>query len=193
MLTTLILGTSLGGCKIPGLSSLAKKKETTPTSNQFPEKSFWGDRVVSRVLPVRILLRKGWQQAPPNSLHSKADLQIYHPGQNIYLVVLGEGKTVVPPGKLEEQARRYVQMLEQGFTSPASQASQPAIIQINKFPAVQYEIAGEVMGKPVTYLHTTVEMADYYYQVVVWTASDRYPANGEEMRSIVQGFGADKN
>jgi hypothetical protein len=192
VLITLVLVTSLGGCKVLGLSSLVKKKQATPTASQFAENSLWGGQVVSGGLPVRILLRKGWQEAPPNSLHSKADLQIYHPGQGIYLVVLGESKTVVPPDKLEQQARRYVKILEKGFTGSTSKESQPATIQINQFPALQYQIEGEVMGKPVTYLHTTVEIADYYYQVVVWTASDRYTANEQEMRSIIQGFGSDK-
>ncbi|MBU6229023.1 MAG: hypothetical protein KGQ93_04965 [Cyanobacteria bacterium REEB459] len=193
LLLTLILGTGLGGCRILGLSSLVKPKDVTSSASQFAEKSLWGgDRVVSRVLPVRIALRKGWQEAPAHSLHSRADLQIYHPGQNIYLVVLGESKTVVPSGKLEQQARRYLQLLEQGFTSSTSKESAPVTTQINKIPAVQYEVEGEVMGLPVTYLHTTLEIADYYYQVVVWTASDRYAANGAEMRSILQGFGSDQ-
>jgi hypothetical protein len=35
-------------------------------------------------------------------------------------------------------------------------------------------------------------MLDHYYQVVTWTAADRYDDNREEMQAIVQKFGPDQ-
>lgn len=191
-LFVILLTLSLAGCRTLGLPSLVKEPEATATNNQFLERSVRGDRVVSKILPVRLRLRPGWQEAPINSLHDQADLQIYHPGQQIYLVVLGESKAMVPAGNLEQQASRYLALLESGLTAPVSPASRTGVSQIANFPAIQYELQGQVLGQAVNYLHTTLEVADHYYQVVVWTPKDKYVANGEEMGGIVQGFDSDQ-
>ena len=187
-----ILTLSLVGCRTLGLPSLVKQPEATTSGNQLLERSVRGDRVVSKILPVRLRLRSGWQEAPAKSLHDRADLQVYHPGQQIYLVVLGESKAVVPVGTLEQQANRYLALLESGLTAPVSPPSRTGVGQIAKFPAVQYELQGQVLGEAVNYLHTTVEVGDHYYQVVVWTPKDKSVANREEMGEIVQGFDSDQ-
>jgi hypothetical protein len=66
------------------------------------------------------------------------------------------------------------------------------ITQVGNYPAVQYELQANVRGESVAYLHTTVDMLDHYYQVVTWTAADRYDDNREEMQAIVQKFGPDQ-
>lgn len=191
-LVVIILTLNLVGCRTLGLPSLVKQPEATATNNQFVERSVRGDRVVSKILPVRLRLRPGWQEAPVNSLHDRADIQIYHPGQQIYLVVVGESKAVVPAGTLEQQASRYLALLESGLAAPISPASRTGVNQIASFPAIQYELQGQVLGQVVNYLHTTLEVADHYYQVVVWTPKDKSVANGEEMGEIVQGFDSDQ-
>jgi hypothetical protein len=40
----------------------------------------------------------------------------------------------------------------------------------------------------VAYLHTTIEMGDHYYQVVVWTPDDLRMANADAMESVVKEF-----
>ncbi|MFM7221417.1 MAG: hypothetical protein ACKO21_14645 [Nodosilinea sp.] len=191
-LVVMILTLSLTGCRTLGLPSLVKQPEATSTSNQFLERSVQGDRVVSKILPVRLRLRPGWQEAPANSLHDRADLQVYHPGQQIYLVVLGESKATVPAGTLEQQASRYLALLESGLTAPVSTPARTGVSQIANFPAVQYELQGQVLGQEVSYLHTTLEVGDHYYQVVIWTAKNKAVANREEMGKIVQGFDSDQ-
>jgi len=191
-LVVILLTLSLAGCRTLGLPSLVKQPEATATNNQFLERSVRGDRVVSKILPIRLRLRSGWQEAPAKSLHDGAELQVYHPGQQIYLVVLGESKATVPAGTLEQQASRYLALLESGLTAPVSTPARTDVSQIANFPTVQYELQGQVLGQEVNYLHTTLEVGDHYYQVVVWTPKDKYVANREEMGGIVQGFDSDQ-
>ncbi|HIK44848.1 MAG TPA: hypothetical protein IGR64_08145 [Leptolyngbyaceae cyanobacterium M65_K2018_010] len=186
------LATGLVGCGRLGLSSSADEAAAAAMGNQFVDRSVRGSSLVSKMLPVRLRLRRGWQAAPAKTLHPSADLQAYNPGQEIYLLVLGESNTSVAPGNLEDQASRYVQLLKGGFQQVISNEARTSVERVSNFPAVQYEVRGEVLGKSVAYLHTTVQMDDHYYQVVVWTPNDLHAANAEEMRAIVQEFGPEQ-
>ncbi|MGF1570341.1 MAG: hypothetical protein ACFCVD_20095 [Nodosilinea sp.] len=188
----LALGLALTGCS-DGSSTLSEANTTTSeanttTTNQRVAGSLGRDRLVSKVLPVQLRLRRGWRPAPAGVLHSSADLQAYNLGEDIYLVVVGESSDVVAQGELDSQATTYIQMLKAGFDQVISPESLTEVTQVGDFPAVQYQLQGEVLGKPVAYLHTTVRMNENYYQVVVWTPADLAAANTEEMKAIVQGI-----
>ena len=184
---TLSLG-PLAGCSTLGLSGSAPNPENEE-SNQFVERSVRGNAIVSRPWPVSLGLRSGWRPAPPKSLHPEADLQAYNPNQAIFLIVLGESSTNVPPGNLNEQAARYIQLMKGGFTRVITDEAPTGVSMINNNPAVQYELRGEVLGKSVAYLHTTIQTGDAYYQVVTWTPDTRHAANAAEMRAVVEEFG----
>ncbi|QQE67021.1 hypothetical protein GFS31_37270 [Leptolyngbya sp. BL0902] len=184
------LGLLLSGCQTLGLAG-SSPDGAIESGNQFVSRSVRGSQLISRTLPASLSLRRGWQMAPPQTLHPNADLQAYHPGQAIFLVVLGESKTSVASGTLEQQALQYLQIMRRSFDQVTSPESRTGVAQISSYPAVQYAFQAAVRGESVAYLHTTVEMGEYYYQVVAWTRADRYPANADEMRAIVQGFGPD--
>lgn len=176
----------LAGCGTLGLS---RSPESTGTmANQYVEGGFRGEMLVSRMKPVRLRLQNGWQPAPTASLHPNADLETYNPDQTMFLIVLGEDRDAVAPGNLEAQADIYLQILKGGFGEVIANQARTSVDQVNGFPAVQYEVRGNVNQRPVAYLHTTVEMGDNYYQVVVWTPDDLRIANSEAMRAIVQEF-----
>jgi hypothetical protein len=103
-------------------------------------------------------------------------------------VVLGESRAAVNQGNLEEQANIYLQILKGGFAQIIANQARTGVERVNSFPAVQYEVRGNVSQQPVAYLHTTVEMGEEYYQVVVWTPDDLRMANADAMRSVVQEF-----
>jgi hypothetical protein len=157
-------------------------------ANQYVDRGFRGTMLVSRLKPVSLRLQNGWRAAPAGTLHANADLEAYNPDQTMFLIVLGEDRTAVAPGNLEDQANFYLQILKGGFTQVMGDQSRTEVNEINGFPAVQYEVRGDVAQNPVAYLHTTVEMGDNYYQVVVWTPDDLRMANADAMRAIVQEF-----
>lgn len=142
--------------------------ENSRTANQYLSQSVRGSTLESTTVPASLRLRNGWQMAPANTLHPNADLQAYHPGQDMFLVVLAESTTSVPPGNLEEQAARYLDLMKRGFDRVLSNEQRTQVERINNFPAVQYELKGDVLTQAVAYLHTTIQMDERYYQVVVW-------------------------
>ncbi len=184
------LGLSLASCGPVGTTDGAEGS-ATEMSNQFMSRSVRGNHLVSKMLPVRLRLRRGWQAAPANVLHDSADLQAYNPDADIFLLVLGEQRANVAAGSLDEQASRYVQIMKTGMTQVLANESRTDVSSVSTSPAVQYQLRGEVLGKSVAYLHTTVELDENYYQIVVWTPDDRQAANLGEMQAIVQGFGPD--
>ncbi len=187
----LSLGLLLSGCETLGLSGSSPDADTE-AGNQYVSRSVRGNRLVSRNRPASLGLRRGWQPAPFPSLHPSSDLQAYHPGQGIFLVVLGENKTSVMPGTLEQQAMQYIQLMKLGFDLVTNPEARTGVSQVGTYPAVQYALQANVRGESVAYLHTTVEMGEYFYQVVTWTRADRYPANADEMRAVVAEFGPDQ-
>ncbi|HZG40291.1 MAG TPA: hypothetical protein VEZ50_16555 [Nodosilinea sp.] len=185
----LVLG--LTGCATLGLSPRSARntgQETGDMGNQYVDRGFRGETLVSRIKPVRLRLQNGWRAAPTGTLHPNADLEAYNPDQNLFLVVLGESRAAVNQGNLEEQANIYLQILKGGFAQIIANQARTGVERVNSFPAVQYEVRGNVSQQPVAYLHTTLEMGEEYYQVVVWTPDDLRMANADAMRSVVQEF-----
>lgn len=182
------LGLLLSGCQTLGIAGSDPNLQND-YGNQYVSRSVRGSRLISRTLPVGLRLRRGWQPVPTQTFHPSSDLQAYHPGQAIFLVVLGESKTGVTPGTLEQQSSQYLQMMKLGFDQVTSAQSRTGVSQVNRYPAVQYALQADLRGQSVAYLHTTIEIGDHYYQVVTWTATNRYLANADEMSAITQEFG----
>lgn len=57
--------------------------------------------------------------------------------------------------------------MKRGFDRVLSNEQRTQVERINNFPAVQYELKGDVLTQAVAYLHTTIQMDERYYQVVV--------------------------
>ncbi len=189
-----VVAIGLTGCNTLGLPNpFGGRAESM--ENQYVSRSLRHRDLVSKMLPVQLRLRDGWQPAPTGSLHRQADLEAYHPDQGMYLIVLGESHDALDNAgaDLEEQATIYLQLLKGGFENMISGETQTSVNQVNSLPAVQYELRGEVLEQAVAYLHTTLELDDHYYQIVVWTADHRWGANESAMRQIIEGFQVTQN
>ncbi|WP_155523748.1 hypothetical protein [Nodosilinea nodulosa] len=182
---TVVLGAA--GCSTLGLSR--SPQGTDEMKSQYVDSGFRGDTLVSRMKPVSLRLQNGWQAAPTGTLHPSADLEAYNPDQNMFLVVVGESRAAVAQGNLDDQANIYLQILKGGLSQVTNQ-ERTDVDRVNSFPAVQYKVRGDVGQQAVAYLHTTVEMGEDYYQVVVWTPDDQRLTNADAMQSIVQEFRA---
>ncbi|MGB3310421.1 MAG: hypothetical protein WA939_22625 [Nodosilinea sp.] len=181
-----LVALGLAGCSTLGLSR--SPEESDEMGNQYVNRGFRGNLLVSRMKPVQMRLQNGWQAAPSGTLHPTADLEAYNPDQDMFVVVLGENRAAVAPGNLEDQASNYLQILKGGFSQITANQARTGVERVSSFPAVQYEVSGEVAQRSVAYLHTTVEMGEEYYQVVVWTPNDLRTANADAMQSVVQEF-----
>lgn len=161
-------------------------------SSQRVERGWRGERLSSQESNARLELPRGWQPVSDNDLHPDAELQAYHPNQEIYCIVVGEDRaTVANSGDLNQQAQIYLQILKSGLDRILSQENTTGVARVNGLEAVQYDLSGTVFGADVAYLHTTVAANDRYYQVVAWTPNNRFPENVDDMKAIIQNFNVD--
>jgi hypothetical protein len=58
-------------------------------------------------------------------------------------------------------------------------------MDINGNPALQYEIHASVDEIQVTYLHTTLETAEHFHQILAWTLQSRFASNSSELQQVV--------
>jgi hypothetical protein len=69
-----------------------------------------------------------------------------------------------------------------------AQTNGPKNFVVNNNPALQYEITGKINNIDVTYLHTTVETANNYHQVLAYTAQGDFQKNRAEMEQVIDSF-----
>lgn len=184
----IVVAVCLGLGGVTGCGMFANGDNTAqPTSYQSLRTGMTGNTLQSNQAPIELRLPVGWDAAPNRSLHPNADLDAQHLEREIYLVVLAESVTAVRYLQLNENAALYRQLLADGFTR--REAENPTGLNtLGPYPAVQYELFGQVGDQSMTFLHTTLQAEDHYYQIVAWTPTDRYVENKGIMADAVQGF-----
>ncbi len=127
---------------------------------------------------ARIGLPSGWR---PATLNASASLQAVQPVQGRYLIVISESRedydnTVT----LAAHSTQAVNRLTSGLRILASRG--PVDTTVDGFPARQFELE-TLQGKSLlNFLHTTVEGARAWHQVVCWAPRSQYS------RSLFEGM-----
>jgi hypothetical protein len=76
--------------------------------------------------------------------------------------------------------------LMEGLSS--AEYSGPEKLTVDGKPAIRYIIRGAFDNTNIVYLHTTVEGANNYYQILAWTIKSGYQKNSAELLQVVEGF-----
>jgi len=132
---------------------------------------------------ARIGLPSGWR--PGRSLSAAASLQAVNPVRRRYLVVISESRedfdlTV----DLAEHANRTVGALTGALRLLGR--SGPVEREVAGFRARQIELETLANGTLITYLHTTIEGARAWHQVVGWATRSSYSRAAFD--SMLDGF-----
>ena len=132
---------------------------------------------------AQIRLPTGWK--PAKLLNESATLQAVHPVQRRYLIVISESRedfdlTV----DLAEHAARTVSTLTGALQVLGRHG--PTNRQVGGFPARQFELETIVDGTLITYLHTTIEGARAWHQVIGWATQSQYSRSVFD--SMLEGF-----
>lgn len=132
---------------------------------------------------ARIGLPSGWK--PGRLLNVSASLQAVHPIQRRYLIVISESREDFDHTMtLAAHATETVNRLTSGLRILASRG--PVDAHVAGFPARQFELE-TLQGKAlVTFLHTTVEGARAWHQVVCWAPRSQYSRSVFD--SMLEGF-----
>lgn len=185
------LGLPMTGCVQWGNSTrtAGEEIESLPTTQQSVRRTLRGRYLQDGEGQFQVRLPSNWEPSSDQSLNASADLRAMNRRNDIYFVAIAEPTSAVQANGLEGNAQIYRQLLisalDQGGTETPT-----GVTQFNGYPAVQYEIRGQVQGTPIVYLHTTVAVEDQLYQLVAWTPADQYPDNQEEMQNIILSFDA---
>lgn len=140
--------------------------------------------IVSSDGEYQIQVPAGWKQI--TNLHEKADLQAADRLREMYIIVLSESKSDFEEMSLDKHSQITIGNLLGRVTS--SETSGPTALVINGNPAVQYVVSGTIDNLKITYLHTTVETAKSFNQILAWTLRSRFDQNRAELQNVIQSF-----
>lgn len=176
------------------LSVLLAANLTGCRTNQDSEVVSNGDKFISdgpAVLRntstnVSIIVPSGWMKVGED-LRRSHDIYAMQPSKLLYTTVLSEDDANLKRFGLADNSLQYRKLIRDQLENFESE-TKTEVTRIDGRKALQYEIRGTVDDQPVVYLHTTVEGADGYYQVVGWTTADRYRENKDVLESVVESF-----
>jgi hypothetical protein len=104
----------------------------------------------------------------------------------MYVVVLSENRLDFDDMSLEKNSEITRKGLLEGSKSP--QTSEPRKLTVNGSPALQYEIRAIVDNLHIVYLHTTVETAENYHQILAWSLRSRFEKAKPVFQDLIASF-----
>jgi hypothetical protein len=196
-----LLGLGLGGC-IP-FWELAQDSSPSPSPNTSttvsptstpdtqPSASITpsnGNVYVSPNGQIQVTLPSGWSKA--TGLNERAELEVSNAPQNMYLIVLSESKADFQKNRQDISLPKHSEItrgiLVKSLTNV--QTVGPKNLTINGNSALQYEILGKSGNLDIAYLHTTIETANNYHQMIAYTSQAEFSKNRSEMEEVINSF-----
>lgn len=170
-----------------GLSScLSRSPKATVTGNN--ESVTVASDLENSETQVKITVPADWTVVRDETRQS-ADIQAVYQPRNLYAKVLSESASGLNIFDLENNSEQYRWLIQQELDK-FERETRTGLTSLNGKQAVQYEIRGIVDGTPVVYLHTTVQGAEDYYQVVGWTTQSSYQENKKTLQQVIESFRA---
>jgi len=134
---------------------------------------------------LQVTVPEGWQKQ--TDLHQEAEIQTGNPKKDLFLIVLSEAKMDFDNITYEDHSKLTREPLLKNLIN-AKLESGPKILTINGLPAVQYEISGSVDKIKIRYIHTTVDGAKQFHQILAWTLPSNFEKYHVELEAVVASF-----
>lgn len=120
-------------------------------------------------------------------LNSEATLQAANLREELYVIVIKESKTEFPKSAdVDTVVNLARDSMQQRITG--AQASTPVPVNINGYPARQFEISGTVSGIQVKYLYAVVETQGNFYQIMTWTLTSHFDDGKPKLQKVINSF-----
>ncbi len=133
---------------------------------------------------IQVTIPSGWKE--DRELHESAELQASQRAKELYIIILSESKQDFQQMTLEGHSKITRDTLMGNIKS--AELSAPVSMTVGGYPAVQYEISGFVDNLGVVYLHTTVESAGSYHQILTWTLKSMAEKNKPILQKVTESF-----
>jgi len=127
---------------------------------------------------------RGWKE--DRSLHDKAEIQVADAPEEMYALVLTDGKDSSAGMDISKYAEATREAFSKSLVSP--QVGAPRWLSVNGASAIECEIRGSVQNLDVIYLHTVVETPKHYHQVMAWTLKSQWERNKDTLQAVTESF-----
>ncbi|MBW4618390.1 MAG: hypothetical protein KME17_03260 [Cyanosarcina radialis HA8281-LM2] len=154
--------------------------QTSPSNNQQNS----GSALTSSDGKTQITLPSGWKQE--QDLNEQAGLQAANRAEEMYIIVISENKQDFQNITLEKHSELTRGLFLKNLTNPQVTGPTPVTIDGNR--GVQYELKGGINNINAAYIHTTLETAKNYHQIVAWTLQSRLDQNRSQLQEVIQSL-----
>lgn len=134
----------------------------------------------------KILLPVSWQPMP--ELTEVASVEYGNPYREQYAVVITE-----PKADFADDVDLFAYndlVLEQNYRPVLANLSVKLLgeVEVNGMKGIKYELRGEIDNVKIVYLHTALEGADHFHQVLFWTLPTQWRANRKTFETALAKF-----
>jgi hypothetical protein len=127
----------------------------------------------------------GWRDDP--ELHEEAALKASNRVAEMYVVVISESKQDFTD---EMTLEDFTELTRTNMSRKVgdADATVPASMTVNGYPAFQYTLRGTVDKFKAAYLITLVETPTSFHQIITWTLNSRYDKNFATLYEVTESF-----
>ncbi|MFD0895860.1 hypothetical protein KBB96_07925 [Luteolibacter ambystomatis] len=156
LIVSVLLGIGGLGAGVTALIRKAREAESTPTV------------VSSTDHHIRARIPGHWKTM--TDLNKQATLQVGNTTRTEFFVVISE-----PKAELELTLDEYADLASEHVMGALQKPERgtKTRVTIDGNPAIQYELKGTIQKVPLVYLQTTVESADGFHQLIMWTIQSK--------------------
>ena len=136
----------------------------------------------------QLTIPAGWREDP--ALHSTAGIRASNRLQEMYVIVISEGKEKFNDDVTLEQ---FTTVTREGMLKKVGSAEaspQVSVTVADTYPGLQYGLQGEVDNMQIAYLVTNVETPKDFHQIIAWTLRSRISQNETKLQEVVNTFKA---
>ena len=135
---------------------------------------------------TKIEMPGNWKVA--KSINAEADIQVSDVLENTAVIVLSESKEdFTDDVDLQEFSNRTRSILKEGWDEYA-EVEGPTELQIGGLPGLQYKLEGADDGVRSTSLHTSIEGATRYHQILAVTSRSQFSSESGLLQKVTSSF-----
>lgn len=121
-----------------------------------------------------------------DDLNDVADVQMGDLIKEAYAIIISENKMDFNNMSLQghsDLTRALVRDSLQNYRE-----SGPEHLDNGKFPALRYRLEGTIDDLNVVYWHVTLETANHYHQILMWSLKSKFAGNETDFNSLIRSF-----
>ncbi|MFC7393805.1 hypothetical protein [Scopulibacillus cellulosilyticus] len=189
-----ISGAILGGCssdkETAGNEPSPKKEEHAKENRQAKQPELKGTPLRNGNGSLQLTLPDGWQE--DKLLNPQAALAASNRTKDEYILVFAYAKR-----EFSKNARldNFINAMQANMKVEAKNmvVGQENNVTVDRLPAKQVNIKGEISGIKAEMLVTYLEKGDYFFQMMAWTSEDKYEGSKQDLKQVSESLRILKN